>query len=565
MNGFVQPKPVAPGLSCCLLAVAPLAWLVPNHYFPWPSAWLEAVAMAALAGGALLTVHHGRSSQPLWLWCALAIGAVGLQWALGKVAFAGDVWMFAFYAAAFAAAVSVGRSSLDAPSPLALFLLSIALAAALSVGLASAQWTGAVRAWWIADLPPGTRPFGNVAQPNHLCTVAFLGLCSLLALRQLGRIGTATLMTGALWLVFGMVMSASRTGWLQVAWLVALACFMHFRRARLVDPRPVVAVALVFALLVALWPAINDAMLLSSGRTLAEAAQSGTRLAHWASMVDAMSRSPWTGYGFYGVNLAQQTVALDHPPVGEHIEHAHNVLLDLLVWFGIPVGGLLIVTGSWALVRVFLRCRDARAVWLLAGVGGVLIHGLLEYPLSYAYFLIPMGLLLGAAMSLQQGEAGPAASPWPLRAAGAVLGAMLAVTAFDYIRAEENMRTLRMETARIGTSSVTSLAPDLLVLDQLEGLLRFARTEARPGMPQSDVETMRRMSERMGYPSVMMRYALAAGLNGDAATARLTLDRLCRIHTAPRCEEAREAWASATTRWPVLQAVALPELQVTQR
>ena len=65
-------------------------------------------------------------------------------------------------------------------------------------------------------------------------------------------------------------------------------------------------------------------------------------------------------------------------------------------------------------------------------------------------------------------------------------------------------------------------------------------------------------SRRFAYAPAMLRYALAAGLNGDPAAAQLTLARLCRVHRATRCEEAREAWQSLQQRYPEMARVRLP-------
>jgi hypothetical protein len=70
---------------------------------------------------------------------------------------------------------------------------------------------------------------------------------------------------------------------------------------------------------------------------------------------------------------------------------------------------------------------------------------------------------------------------------------------------------------------------------------------------------MRRVATRFGYPSVMFRYALVAGLNGQPDAASLTLQRLCRIHNAQRCAEARESWAALQQRYPQLNLVKIPD------
>jgi hypothetical protein len=246
------------------------------------------------------------------------------------------------------------------------------------------------------------------------------------------------------------------------------------------------------------------------------------------------------------------------PPTGDVVEHSHNLLLDLLLWAGIPTGGLIIVLAAWALARQARALRDPRAAWLFAGVVGLLVHAMLEYPLEYAYFLLPAGLALGAAYALDPGEPGWRVPPTALRGVSAVLAGLFVVIAIDYLEAEQNHRLLRLESARIGTTRIESAPPQLMLLDQLQAFLTFARSEAREGMSPAELDAMRRVSERYAYPPVMFRYALASGLNGEPAIAALTLQRLCRMHSEARCREARELWPGLQQRYPQLAAIPAP-------
>ncbi len=141
---------------------------------------------------------------------------------------------------------------------------------------------------------------------------------------------------------------------------------------------------------------------------------------------------------------------------------------------------------------------------------------------------------------------------------GAQAAAVLATVAIDYLEAEENSRTLRLEAARVGVSRLQTPAPELRVLDHLQAFLEFARTEARPGMTQTELERMHRVALRFGYPPVMLRYALAAALNGRPEQAARTLDSLCRIHPRERCDEGRDAWSTLQQRYPQLRPIAWP-------
>lgn len=551
-------------LSTLWLTVLPASWLLPNHYFPWVSAWAEGIALAGLAAGLVTFRRLATVPRSLTVGACLALVVITVQSAIGYIAFKGDGLMAGLYIAAFVSAIGLGVAiSLDqadrGASIGSVFAQAISVCSIVSVGISLVQWTGAASLGiWGVDMPPGGRPYGNVAQPNHLSTICFLGLCSLALLHERARIGSTGLVVGALWLLLGMVMTGSRTGWLQMAALVLMVALLHKRSALKLGVWPVLAAAAVYAATVAAWPAINEAMALTAGRSAQEVSSGGTRPLHWAAMLAAIQQEPWFGYGWQQVSVAQVRTADTQPYVGEYIEHSHNLFLDLLIWNGLPVGLLLCGILVWWFVTRWARCRDATVFWLMACITGLAAHAMVEYPLSFAYFLIPMGFWMGAVDALQGRQGGFVISARWVRAAGLVFGALLAWVAVDYLKAEQGYRLLRLESARVGVTGLTTPPPQLQLLTQLEAFQRFAHTEARAGMSADELDQMRKVSERYAYPPSLFRYALAQGLNGQAKGAELTLLRLCRIHPRERCDEGREAWVGLQQRHAQLQGIVYP-------
>lgn len=551
-------------LGAVLLCAVPATWLVPSHFSPWLAAWLDGLAMLLLVVGALALGSRSRWPPTWGLILLLVAASVAGQWATGLIRFGGDAWIVMLYVLAFALALAAGGALMDGDARTQQrrihgLALCLVLAAVASIGIALAQWTQTLSMGiYGIDVKPGGRPFGNLAQPNHLCTAAFMGLGAMLALFEARRTGRFGLAAGAAFLMLGMVASGSRTGWLQLA--TGFVVFLALRqRCRLrLHPAAAVAGLLVFAALSLAWPALNEASGLTGSRSLESATQEGLRVPLWLALVDALSHRPWTGYGWQQVVHAQWAVALDHASIQRHFEHSHNVVLDLLVWAGLPLGGLLGGLLALALLRPLARWRDAQTLGLYIGVLGLFVHGLLEYPHAYAYFLIPAGLVIGVSHVRNAASGGRAAGwRWSLVLAPPFALA-LAITVSDYLDAETNHRTLRLESARIGVSRIESPAPQLRVLTQLEAFLGFARLEARAGMSADELQWFRDVAMRFAYPPSMLRLAVAEGLNGQPQAAADTLNRLCAMHPPARCDEAREAWIAAQLRWPQLAAVPAP-------
>lgn len=566
----------APGL---LLGALPLSWLVSNHYPPWLAAWAEGLALALLLGAALLTRYPVAVPKAWGVALALALGSVAGQAGFKADVFGGDLWMAALYLCALGLAIATGFAaqaqglkdqSAEQADNLAPLALGLVAAGITSVGLASVQWLGIeVSSLYVLAVPPGGRPFGSFAQPNHFCTACFLALAALLLLRQWGRVGAVGFWLGAIWLASGMVMSGSRTGWLQMAVLLVATAFQTRRLPLQLRIQGASLVVLYFAALSMAWPTINTALDQAPVRSAAKQLEAGSRMTQWTALADAVAQAPLTGYGWGRVSAAQLRVAADHPAPHSMFDHSHNIVLDWVLWTGLPMGAAFIgLVGYWLFSRARACSSPTAHLWMLALLG-LLVHGLLEYPLEYAYFLMPAGLMMGAVESLHRSNPSTAtglrnARPWPLplwavRAAALALLALLGVVAWDYLRAEEGYRTMRFETARIGTHRVTP-PPQLRVLTQLQAYQEFVQTTARPEMSAEELTTFRRMSERFPTPPVLLRYALAMGLNGEPATAARTLVSLCHMHPWERCAEAREAWPALQAQYPQLLAVPVPLL-----
>ncbi|RVU49129.1 PglL family O-oligosaccharyltransferase [Rubrivivax rivuli] len=548
----------------------PFAWLLPNHYPPWLSAWQDGWALAMLALGLLFLRSRPVVPLPWLLALGLAGSSVMLQQGLGLLPFSGDAVMVALYLAATAGAIVWGRELVSATTQPAwdgvcAFAAGILVAATLSVGIALVQWTQVFSLGiYGVEMPALGRPFGNLAQANHLSTVTFLGLCALAVLREQGRFSAVGFAFAGLFLILGMAATVSRTAWVQ--WLLLLAAMTWVARGNgargQVRWLHVVAGGGAFALLTACWPAINAGLALDEGRPPLASIEGGNgRLPLWGALLQAVGRSPLGGYGWLQTSQAQAAASADLPPLHAHYEYSHNLLIDLMVWVGVPLAVVLIALMAWGFLQLWVKAAhepDRRAFWLFMMVLAFGAHAMLEMPHAYAYFLLPVGVAIGAVHAL--GRAPARLMKFQAVWASLVLGALglLGVIAGDYLSAEQSHRLLRLESAKIGDRTSSSTAPELRVLDQLESFLLFARTPPSPAMTGAQMELMRRVSDRYAYPSVMYRYALAAGLNGQPDSAERMLRALCSMHTPRRCDEAREAWQAAQLRYPALASIRFP-------
>jgi hypothetical protein len=550
-------------------AVLGLALLLPNHYSPWPSFHQE--LGAALAFLPLLVWSClQRQAVPALAYGAAAMSLVPLlQLAAGQLYFAGDAWMNFLYLLGFALAVHAGSCLItlrqgcadERLTRLTALWVGLVIAGLVSVAIAAHQWLELQRlALFVVDMPPYGRPFGNLAQPNQLATLLLLGIAGLMFLWESGKLRAATTVAGVVLLMFGLVMTGSRSVLLALAWLVPAYALLRKRCALRTPPGAFGFLVGLYFLLLVTWQPLNDALLLpdDAGTALDRASEAGIRKVFWASMLDAIGRAPWIGYGWGQIGAAQTLTALDYPPTHLFFDSSHNLLIDLALWSGVPVA--LLITAGLALwfgwqIR---RCSSALNWVTLVAVGVVFSHAMVEYPLSSAYFLLPVGLWMGALSAVHPAALDRWADRWiaasraGLPVAGVTALLLAVLVAVDYPPYEDDWRVMRYQEARIGDLTPTQ-APQPVILTQLHELLTVARVQPQPGMSMHEIERVRKVSERYAFSSLMFRYALAQGLNGQMEGAHQTLAKLCQMHTPRTCKETRRQWAElAQNRFPQL-------------
>jgi len=124
-----------------------------------------------------------------------------------------------------------------------------------------------------------------------------------------------------------------------------------------------------------------------------------------------VARHPWAGVGFGGFNFAWTLTPFPHRALA-FFDHTHNLPLQLLVELGVPLALLVMALLAVALWRAWRREWAVKADGAAARAAFVMVlmmalHSQLEYPLWYAYFLLPTAWIWGVCL----GEEGRALTP----------------------------------------------------------------------------------------------------------------------------------------------------------
>ncbi len=394
------------------LLVATLAFptLMAVHQAPqavFYSEWLAALGLVILVG--IHTQSRERrlvlSLSTALLWVSFVVAAFWPRvWGAGGGP--GSALGYALYLGVFVFSASLvcGKHTDGAGSPIAVGLLCCA--AGQSV----------VAFFQLFDMDLGglvlkkvyAAVFGNVGQSNHFASLSWLGLAGLLYLFAHRKVSFVLLAALATWLNLMVSASGSRGAWLYTALFLVASIWLWVRGRneaavrRLARAAGMIALISIGAQVAASLGLFERFGLLSAAERLTAQGSNGQRLHDWSVALRAIGTHPWLGAGpgsFYQltVDAAVAGPVLPFPMFGEN---AHNLALQLGAELGIPLVAVVVVLGvGWAW-RNLMAAPTPERVLALTGLGVVVLHGMVEYPFWYSYFVIPAGLFWGL------GEAG---------------------------------------------------------------------------------------------------------------------------------------------------------------
>ena len=279
---------------------------------------------------------------------------------------------------------------------------------------------------WIAHSSVAGRAVGNLRQPNHLSSVLLWSAIAFIGYREwcawpknppsggnrpadVGR--HALIVTALALLMFAIVLTASRTGLVGVALLAMWG--LADRRLSRSSRWLLIATPVMYAIAwwgMAWWAQASEHTFGGQQR-LAEGDISGSRFRIWADALQLITAHPWTGVGWGNFNFAWSLTPFPNRHTA-FFDHTHNLPLQLAVELGVPMALLICGLLLWALWQAWQRALAADPAASAAGRCAVMmivligLHSLLEYPLWYAYFLLPTAFVWGFALGLPPARRG---------------------------------------------------------------------------------------------------------------------------------------------------------------
>ena len=344
----------------------------------WPRAPGLAALLAALA---LLTA--ASLASPLWahLPWALALSGGGMIAAAGLAVLVGASMQAAGLGAAAFRALCIGMVVAGVASSL------IGIVQVFSPDWADGDWIA-------RSYIPG-RAVGNMRQPNHLSSLLVWATIAAVWLTETGMFRRWAGNALSLLFIFVIVLSASRTGTVSVG-LLAVWALLDKRLARptrlLLLLAPVAYGVLWLG--TSAWADFSHQLFGGETRFSTKGDISSSRWGIWTNTLALIAMHPWAGVGFGEFNFAWTLTPFPGRPVA-FFDHTHNIVLQFAVELGVPLAALVLALLCWALLAAWRAAQDSARRAALVMVLMILLHSLLEYPLWYAYFLLPTAFAFG--------------------------------------------------------------------------------------------------------------------------------------------------------------------------
>lgn len=514
-----------------------LAWLSPYHAFPWLTFSSEMFSFAAVIS-LLAGLCDQNFKVPKIQWIALPISLIPLlQWICGLILDFSSALLFSFYLlgfwwvalASYNLALQSDRKKLFIRTCYLLLVVTV-----ISSGIAVLQWLNLDKyVYGVMEMRGGNRPFANFAQPNNMSTFLVMGLMACLYLFEQQKLKKSLLTFASVLILFAIALSQSRTAWVVCLFFMLYWPYKSYTQTVRLRIRYMLLWIVAFAMMIAVLPAINNfisalgATQIVETTSVAERATSGyLRFDIWTQMLLAIQQHPLVGYGWGQTSLAQLTVFNLHPS-HEWVTSGHNILLDILVWNGLPLGLLIISYIACWILWLNHNAKSLESIIALLMVGAILIHALLEFPLRYAYFLFPLGFLLGFVQSQSSDLKASIVSKSVIKGVVVISSIFILLIWRDYtVYKLNNGLAFRGEQP---TQTVLG-STDIYVLTQFKDRILWLELNPTAQLSDEELTQLGQMVKNRASPYNLHKYAQLLLANGKAHEAGQYLYYLNMLH-----------------------------------
>lgn len=387
-----------------------IAWLDPIHQRPWVTYTGELYTFFALFTLVAIFLKE-KIKLPIISLPLLLLACVPLvHLLLGQVFFfstamIGFIFVFSFW---LASVLGYHLSTGDYNREETFTNLSyVFLTSGMITGLiALCQWSNLDSVLpGMVNINGNQRPYANFAQPNNMATFLVMALMSCLYLYEKKKIQTKWLFACAAVIVIGVALSQSRTAWVAASAIILYLSFYQYKGIIRLKWYYSTAWFIFFISCIAFFPLLSQLVAQAMGTDVVQsrdvvsrATGDMSRLAIWQQMIAAIQAQLWFGYGWYQTSVAFVSIS-DTVQGPVWIRSAHNFILDFLLWNGLIIGLAFLAYFGYLAYQLQRWVNTPESVLGILMIGTFITHAMFEFPQHYAYFLLPVGFILGTVLA----------------------------------------------------------------------------------------------------------------------------------------------------------------------
>ena len=504
--------------SLCLILASLLlsfAWLSPFHTYPWVTFSSELATFGAALVLLALFLNRNIQIPKLQLYILPVAFIPLLQWSSGLVSDFSVALLSTAYLFGFWVMVAMGYNLSLQPNAREQLMKQVCwlllIIASVTSLIAMVQWLGFESSVYGIMQLKGNRPYANFGQPNNLATFLIIGLMGALFLYEKHKASLWLLIPSSLSILFAICLTQSRTSLLVCIFICIYWVIKQYKNKPRLNFIKLFGWAATYFLIAGyLLPIIAQVMTTNVGEavthtaSLAERAGSGhERLGMWMQIIHAIGERPWFGYGWNQTSVAV-VESIHFNTVQVWFNSAHNIVLDLLVWNGLPLGFLIIAYFAIWFFWLSKNAKDTISIVAILMVSAILMHAMLEFPQRYAYFLLPMGFLLGLIQAQTPNLNGVSLHRNIIRCVWLVSLIVLLLIWRDYKLFQENSKLVFKQKP---VSEEILGSSKILILTQFQQRLDWIALKPQTLMSDSDLSIIGEMVENKATPYNLKKYA----------------------------------------------------------
>ncbi len=524
-----------------LLLVA--SYIYPLHIHPFRTYYHDALMLLGLllAFAFFAMPQKPQLNLPGILWMPIAIALIiSVQLLFGLIEHRWEVLIPLAYLALAALAMIYGATIAATPEGAGKICLTLAcgllLSGLLSVVMQNTQFLGLDLSPMVMQMARGAnvafRPYANVAQPNQLALLLCMALASAWWLYRQARLPSLAAAALVLFLLWGLSLTQSRIGW------IIAPAFVFILWPRGQQERPVgklVLLGFLFAYmgLVLALPTLAAMVGVDASSVTEHVGGRSERMVLMQQALHMSLQHPWFGVGWFGFGSEQVRIAADFTPT-TYAEHAHNLVLNFAAELGWPATLAIAAAGFAWFFSIYRNAGDTADTSALRFASLVfiaaLVHSMVEFPLWYAFVLIPVAVLMGMLHQMHWQTEPVAVARGGIIATAVIPICIMAWMTLDYQRVQDGFRALRLEQGGYSFDKKVLEKPEFTLFPYFFDYFKLMKVQPHEGMSEQEIAFVENAGRRFGFVHVLNTMAEVYVLNGQPKQALRTMITLQRLH-----------------------------------